>query len=568
MEQKPANIIYGVNEIPPLRTALLLAFQHAGLALVFIVYPLMLLSESSGTHADAEGIVTASILAMAAGTFLQCLGRRGIGSGYLAVHINNPVYLPVSMQAAAMGGIGLACGMSVIAGIFSIVFSRFLPRLRHLFPAEVCGVGILMLGISMVESAVSRLLGLSGNGHVDPQSIAVAAVTLVLIVALSVWPTGHIRLYSVLIGLAGGYVTALYLGILDPASLKCVLDGGFLALPTITLPEWKFQWALLIPFLMTALVSSLDSVAGIVTCQKINQSEWVRPDMESIGRGILADGAGVAIAGALGTLGTGVSSAHIALSSATGATARRIGLLAAMLLLVTAFVPPVVKLLSLMPSPVIGAVLFYAAVFLITSGMGLITSRMMDNRRIFMVGGSIVAGLSVMQLSELVAQFPAWFSSIAGSPFAVASICAITLNLLFRIGTARNATIRIEPQLVNIQEARNFFEKSGGAWGARRQVVQRAEAAVNELLETLILMELASGAIDIQARFDEYNLDVTVLYAGVAFATLGQQPLPEQLPDDDSMLMRLPALLIRQYADRVAVDMVDNRQRVFLHFEH
>jgi NCS2 family nucleobase:cation symporter-2 len=221
-----------------------------------------------------------------------------------------------------------------------------------------------------------------------------------------------------------------------------------------------------------------------------------------------------------------------------------------------------------MPSPVIGAVLFYAAVFLITSGMGLITSRMMDNRSVFMVGGSIVAGLSVMQFSELVTQFPAWFSSIAGSPFAVASICTIMLNQLFRIGTARNATIRIEPQLVNIQDIRNFFEKSGGAWGARRQVVQRAEAAVNELLETLILMELASGTIDIQTRFDEYNLDVTVIYAGGAFATLNQQPLPEQLPDDETMLMRLPALLIRQYADRVAIDTMDNRQRVSLHFEH
>lgn len=568
MEQKPAGIIYGVNEIPPLRTTLLLAFQHAGLALVFIVYPLMLLSEASGTHADAEEIVTVSILAMAAGTFLQCLNRRGIGSGYLAVHINNPVYLPVSMQAAGIGGIGLAGGMTMIAGIFSAVLARFLPRLRHLFPAEVCGVGILMLGISMVESAVPRLLGLSGDGRVDPKSIAVAVVTLALVVVLSVWPSGHIRLYSVLIGLAGGYGTAIYLGIIDSASLRSVMDSGFLALPTIAVPEWKFQWALLIPFLMTALVSSLDSVAGIVTCQKINQTEWVRPDMESIGRGILADGAGVTVAGALGTLGTGVSSAHIALSSATGATARRIGLVAALLLLATAFVPPVAKLLSRMPSPVIGAVLFYATVFLITSGMGLITSRMMDNRRVFMVGGSIVAGLSVMQFSELVAQFPDWLGSIAGSPFAVASICAITLNLLFRIGTARNAAIRIEPHLMNIQEARNFFEKSGGAWGARRQVIQRAEAAINELLETLILMELVSGAIDIQARFDEYNLDVAVFYEGGVFAMLDQQPLPEPSPGDETMLMRLPALLIRQYADRVAVDTVDNRHRVSLHFEH
>lgn len=568
MEQKPANIIYGVNEIPPLRTTLLLAFQHASLALVFIVYPLMLLTESSGTHPNAEGIVTASILAMAAGTFLQCLRRNGIGSGFLGMHINNPVYLPVSMQAASMGGIGLSCGMTVIAGAFSATFSRFLPSLRHLFPAEVCGVGILMLGISMVKSALPRLLGLTADGQIDPPSAIVAAVTLVLIIALSVWPTGHIRLYSVLIGLVGGYGTALYLGVIDPANLRSIMASGLVSLPAISVPAWKFEWALLIPFLMTALVSSLDSVAGIVTCQKINQTEWVRPDMQSLSGGILADGMGVAVAGVLGTLGTGVSSAHIALSSATGATARRIGLMASLLLLATAFVPPVAKLLSRMPTPVIGAVLVYAAVFLITSGMGLITSRMMDNRRIFMVGGSIIAGLSVMQFSALISRLPDWLSSIAGSPFAVASICAIMLNLLFRIGTAQSAAVCIKPQLNNIADVRNFFEHSGGAWGARRQVVQRVEAAVNELLETVILLELTSGEIKIQARFDEYNLDVAILYTGLAFQALAQPLAPDQPLDEDTVLTRLPALLIRQYADRVAVDTIDQHQRVSLHFEH
>lgn len=568
LEQKPAGIIYGVDEIPPLRTTLLLAVQHAGLALVFIVYPLMLLSGTPATQAHAEGVVTAAILAMAAGTFLQCLGRSGIGSGYLAVHIANPVYLPVSIQAVSMGGIGLACGMTVIAGFFSAIFSRFLPRLRHLFPAEVCGVGILMLGISMVESAVPRLLGLTVAGQIDLNSVAVAAVTLTLIVVLSIWPTGHIRLYSVLIGLSGGYGTAIWLGVIDPSSLRSVMDTGLVALPSLSLPAWQFQGTLLIPFLMTALVSSLDSVAGIVTCQKINQPEWVRPDMGSLSRGILADGAGVAAAGFLGTLGTGVSSAHIALSSATGATSRRIGLMASLLLLATVFIPPIAKLLSRMPTPVIGAVLTYAAVFLITSGMGLITSRMMDNRRVFMVGGSIVAGLSVMQFSELISQLPGWLSSIAGSPFAVASIGAIILNLLFRIGTARNASLCIEARLGDISQVRSFFEKRGGSWGARSQVIHRADAAVNELLETVILMELSSEAITVQARFDEYNLDVAVLYTGKVFPTLVQQLSPEQLLDDDHALMQLPALLIRQYADRVTVDTVNNQQRVSLHFDH
>lgn len=568
MEEKPADIIYAVNDVPPLRTTLLLAFQHAALALVFIVYPLMVLSEASATLADAEGIVAASILAMAAGTLMQSLGRKGMGSGYLAVHINTPAWLPVAFQAAAMGGMGLVFGMTVIAGIFIIIFSRFLRHLRKVFPAEVCGVAILALGISMVGSAISRMLGLSSVGQVDPSSAVVAAVTLSIIVALSVWPKGHIRLYSVMIGIGCGYAAALYLGVVELESVRSMFDGGLLALPSISMPEWKFEWIMLIPFLMVALVSSLDSVAGIVTCQKINQSEWVRPDMDNAGRGILADGVGVTLSGILGTIGTGISTSHIALSSATGATSRRIGLLTALLLLAMAFMPPITKLLSRIPPPVMGVVLFYAAVFLITSGMGLISTRMMDTRRVFMVGSSIVAGLTVMQFPELVAQFPVWLSSIAGSAFAVASLCAIFLNLLFLIGTAQTARIRIKPGLANIHEARDFFEKNGGSWGARRPVIEQAEAAVNELLEALILLELTSDPIDIKAHFDEYNLNITVLYTGMAFTALAKQPTTVQPLNEDTLLMRLPALLIRQYADRVNVNTVDHQQCVSLHFEH
>ncbi|MFA6413373.1 MAG: solute carrier family 23 protein [Syntrophales bacterium] len=568
MEQKPANIIYGVDDIPPFRTTLLLAVQHAILALVFIVYPLMLVSESGGTQRDAEGVVTASILAMAVGTFLQCLGRKGMGSGYLAVNLTTPIYLPVSIQAAKIGGLGLTFGMTVIAGIFSIFFSRFLKYFRHLFPAEVCGVAVVMLGISMVGPAITRFLGLHGGNSVDPHAIAVAFITLALMVALSIWPRGKIRLYSVLIGLTAGYGAALWLGVIDHASLQGVMEGGFLALPTIPIPDWKFQWALLIPFLMTALVSSLDTVACIITCQKINQTEWVRPDMATVSDGVLADGVGAAMAGAMGTMGTGVSSAHIALSSATGATARRIGLLTAIVLVATAFVPPIAKLLSRMPAPVIGAVLVYAAAFLITSGMELIVSRMLDTRRIFMVGGSIIVGLSAIQLTELIQRLPPWLYSIVGSPFAIASLCAIALNLLFRIGTSQSASIRIEPQLPSMSGALRFFESQGGAWGARRQVIQRVQAAVNELLEAVILSDLAEGPIDIQARFDEYHLDVVVLYSGLPLPASEECPSPEQLLADENAVLRLSGSLIRQYADRVVFDAQKQRQRISLHFEH
>ncbi len=568
MENKPANIIYGVDELPPARTTLLLAVQHASLSLVFIIYPLMLIMESGGTPRDAEGVVTASILVMAIATFLQCLGRKGVGSGYLAVEFSSPIYLPVSIQAAQMGGLGLAFGMTVVAGLFSMAFSQFLKYFRSLFPAEVCGVAVVMLGISMAGPAATRFLGINGLQEVDVHAVAVAFITLALMVALSIWPRGQIRLYSVLIGLSVGYGAAFALGVVNQDLFAGILDGGFLALPVFTLPDWHFQAALLIPFLITALVSSLDTVACIITCQKINQAEWVRPDMGKAARGTLADGMGAALGGVLGTLGTGVSSAHIALSSATGATARRIGMAASFVILATAFMPPVAKLLSRMPAPVMGAVLVYAAAFLITSGMELIVARMLDTRRIFTVGVSIIVGLATIQLADLIQELPGHIAGIIGSSFAMATLCAIVLNLLFRIGTKQTATLVMDANLKSIPESWRFLENRGAAWGARRQIMQRSQAAVNELLENLLVMKLVDGDMEIAASFDEYNLEIAVSYAGRPFPVEGDCPSPEELLADEDAALRLAGMLIRQYADRVCFSVREGRQHISLHFDH
>ncbi len=567
MNQTPANIIYGVDDVPPFSALFFLALQHAILALVFIVYPLMLVTEANGTQFDAEAIVTVSILAMAFGTFIQSLGRKGIGSGFLGVTITSAIYLPVSILAVHTGGLGLAFGMTMLGGIFSLLFSRFLKYLRPLFPAEVCGVGVMMLGVSMVGLSVTRVTGLHDHNAVDPKAIAVAFITLALMVALSIWPKVHIRLYSAVIGLVCGYGAALWAGIIDVKIFNGVMESGVLALPVISIPQWSFQWALIIPFGMTALVSSLDCFACIITCEKINQSEWVRPDMKPICGGLLADGISTLFAGAFGTLGTCVSSAHIALSSATGATSRRVGQWSALLLLAMAFVPPLTKLLTHIPAPVIGAVMLFASAFLITSGMELIVSRMLDTRRIFMIGCSIIVGIVSIQLSDLFKQLPPAVYSIAGSPFALASVCAILLNLLFKIGTARNASLSVPPQFSSVSNILSFFEKSGASWGARRQVMQKAENAVNELLETMVTMQLVDGFIEIQLHCNEQYIDVILLYSGLPFSSSSSIPLPEQILDDEKQLQYLSVALIRQYADRVIIDKQKEKERISLRFE-
>ena len=69
-----------------------------------------------------------------------------MGSGYLCPNLCGPSYLSVSVQAAWLGGLHLMYGMTMVAGIFEALFSRVVHRLKFLFPNEVTGVVVLMLG--------------------------------------------------------------------------------------------------------------------------------------------------------------------------------------------------------------------------------------------------------------------------------------------------------------------------------------------------------------------------------------------------------------------------------------
>ncbi|WP_041463828.1 hypothetical protein [Pelodictyon luteolum] len=54
MNTKPPNLTYGLEDTPPFPVNVLLGFQHAALALVFIVYPLMRLAAAlMGQYADS-----------------------------------------------------------------------------------------------------------------------------------------------------------------------------------------------------------------------------------------------------------------------------------------------------------------------------------------------------------------------------------------------------------------------------------------------------------------------------------------------------------------------------------
>jgi NCS2 family nucleobase:cation symporter-2 len=189
---------------------------------------------------------------------------------------------------------------------------------------------------------------------------------------------------------------------------------------------------LLVPFLVAALSSTAKTVGDLTTCQRINDAHWDGPEMHAIQRGTMADALSVVSAGLVGGLGQSTSSSNVGLAVATGITSRRIAFWAGGLFAALGLVPMLAMTVVVMPKPVRGATLVFVACFMIVAGIQLVVTRPFNPRRTFVVGGAIIAGLTVDVLPFVLQGLPRTIRMLASSDIAAATIVAIGLNLLLR----------------------------------------------------------------------------------------------------------------------------------------
>jgi len=569
MPRKPTNLIYGVDDEPPLASTLLLGFQHIFILSIAFIFPVVIVSEIGGTPEDAENLICMAMLATGLSTALQALNKGPVGSGYLCPLVNGPAFVPASLLAGKEGGLALIFGMTAAAGVFEALFSQVVGRMRKFFPPEVTGTVVLMVGVEVIPIAVPKFFGIdSTHAGVQALPFLVALITLAVTAGFNVWGKGKLRLYSLLIGMVAGYAVSLATGILTLDQARLILDSAFFQLPQMGRFGMSFSAAMLVPFLVAALSSALKTMGDLTTCQKINDADWRRIEMRSISRGMLACAAGNITSGLLGALGQSVSSSNIGLSIATGATSRRIGYAAGGILMLLAFFPKLAAIFVIMPTPVMGASLVFAVCFMIMAGIQIIMSRMIDARKTFVVGLSIIFGLSFDAVPGLYEGVDPMLKPMLSSSLALATICAVVLNVFFRMGISQKVEFEIDPAADTSETIFQIMEKQGGAWGARREVIFNAIAAMNELLDAAPFLDLQGKKIALSVQFDEFNLDVRATYEGKPFAIPATMPCIDSMHDAGATSLALAAFTMSRYVDKMSFSTKDGKTELHMHFEH
>jgi xanthine permease XanP len=565
--KRPANLIYDVDDAPPLLVRVGVSLQHIFLMSLGWLYVVVIVNSFGGGQAEAESMIRMSMIAGGLATILQA-NRLLIGSGYFCPLSGSLTYLQPSVLAVRSGGLSVLFGLVAAAGVFTSFLSRITSRLRVLFPPEVTGLMVAMSGLQLVALAVPRFMGYSSPGSPpDPRNVAIGGATLFAMVAATVWHRGKLHVLPILVGLAVGYGLALVSGVLPWRHMMGEFSEPWISLPRRVPVGLGFRWSLLVPFLIAGLTASLKTVGDITLCQKINDADWKRTDMQSVSGGLFANGVGTFFSGLLGGVAQNTVSSSVGLSLATGTTSRSIALPTGLMVMALAFFPRLTAVFATMPLPVMGAMLIYSACFIVLGGFQLLTSRMLDSRRIFAVGVSLIFGLSV-EISPDVYRFaPEALRPIFSSSTSLATILLVVLSLLFRLGIAKERRITLPAGTESGDFLHSLMEEQGAVWGMRREVEQRAEHAIHEVVTSIVRLNPQVGDMEITLEFDELKLSASIEYRGASLVLADTAPTPEQMATEEG-IAALSGFLIRTYADRVRVKSRSGWCRIQLQFDH
>ncbi|WP_155992215.1 uracil-xanthine permease family protein [Fodinicurvata fenggangensis] len=575
LREKPEELLYGFEERPPLNILLVIGFQHTLLVMMLLIYAVVAARSTGMDAAGTMTFATSTLFVLGISAILMGLRTR-LTPGVPLINIPSPVQLATYIATVSLYGLGAAMGAIIVSNVLLIFLVPYLPRLRAFFPPEVIGVIVLMLGIELISGGVSRSVGLSSGTEVSLDALLVALGTLAGIIVASVWGSTRLRIMAVLLGAVIGVLLSGFLGFIDSDSLATISGQAFFAVPLVglDLPMPEFVPMAILPYLLVELMGAMEQMASSLTIDKISNRKWRRADMFLVSRSALTIFVSNILHGAAGLTSCCSSSANIGLAHASGVMSRHVAFVAGIMMMLIAFLPVIAGLVVLTPEPVVGGILVYTAAFMIVAGMELILSRMLDMKRSFTVGLSIVIGSSLLILPNLAEDAPEWSRTILESGLIVGSLCAVGLNILFRIGIKKTARTELESDHPGA-EISEFLEHHGKVWGAREEVIRRAGLAVGEVIEILRDAQAVKGPVTLTVHFDEVDVVCSLSYQG-QMLTLnqgGQVDLDALLEDEDdtaleASMMQVSSTMITRLADRVRAFERGGTARVVLHFEH
>jgi NCS2 family nucleobase:cation symporter-2 len=195
----------------------------------------------------------------------------------------------------------------------------------------------------------------------------------------------------------------------------------------------------------------------------------------------------------------------------------------------------------------------------------MITARLLDPRKVIVIGFSFAMAVMADVYHDVFVKLPILLQPIFGNSLVLGTFCAVLLNLIMRIGVRQRVTMKLDAGHVDRDTIERFLTEQGGRWGARRDIISRAIFGVVQVLE--VVGDIPEGT-EIEASFDEFNLDVKIKYKGAPLIIPERKPTPREIIANEDGERLLAGYLLSQSADRINCKASGTMAEVQLHYDH
>ena len=229
-----------------------------------------------------------AIMTAGIGTLIFQLCTKGkvpvfLGSSFAFI---SPILAIMAMYndySYVQGGI-IAVG--IVYAIVALLIKKIgSEKLMNLLPPHVVGAMIIIIGLSLVPSAVTNI----------NTNVVIALITLGISLVITIFGKGFLKQCGILIAVITGYILSLIMGVVDTS---IITNADLFFLPTLSLP--KFSLNALMIIVPISLCTMCEHIGDIVTNGTVVGKNFIKEP--GLHRTMLGDGLATSVAGLLGSV--------------------------------------------------------------------------------------------------------------------------------------------------------------------------------------------------------------------------------------------------------------------------
>lgn len=435
-----SDLIYGLDARPPFLESVFVAFQHVLASFVGIITPALIICNALEVPPeDTTFIISTSLIVSGISTFIQVKGFGPLGSGLLSIQGTSFAFLgPIIAAGLAVKGGGgsyqqalsLIFGLCFFGAFVEIFISRFLHLANQIVTPVVTGVVVTLIGLTLVRVGIISMgggvLAQSNGTFGEPLFLGIAFLVLATIVALNSVNNNFLRMSSIVIGLAVGYLISIPAGLIDLSNLA--------DLPAFTIPipfrfGFDFDFGAFIPFAFLYLITAIESIGDLTATSAIS-GEPIAGALyfKRLKRGVLGDGVNSLIAACLNTFPNTTFSQNNGVIQLTGVGSRYVGFFIAAIFVILGFFPVVAGIFQALPQPVLGGATIIMFSTVAVAGIKILSCVNLTKRNSIVLAVSLGLGLGVTFAPELLDNMIPLVRNIFASGISTGGITALVLN--------------------------------------------------------------------------------------------------------------------------------------------